>query len=188
MRFKYHGIDLEGFDAEHNDTIKNERAVELAVAHHWFESLNGGRGLEVGNVLSHYGIGQPRRIVDLHEKAEGVENISVFDIGPRQSYEWIVSISTLEHVGPSPGSASDAIEHLRSLLLPGGSMLVSIPGGYHSALDEHLATNAGSSRCCTLVRSKTGWRQTKELTFKPYGATTDWAESVFIGEFDAPAH
>lgn len=186
MRFKYHGIDLEGFDAEYNDTIKNERAVELAVAHHWFESLNGGRGLEVGNVLSHYGIGQPRRIVDLHEKAEGVENISVFDIGPRQSYEWIVSISSIEHVGwrVDPPAAIAALDHLRSLLLPGGKMLVTVPGGFQLVLDEHLATNAGSSRCCTLVRSKTGWRQTKELTFKPYGATTAWAESVWIGEFD----
>ena len=181
MKFSYHEVDLEGFDHDYNDTAKNERAVELAVAQHWFQGLNGGSGLEVGNVLAHYDIGQPRRIVDLHEEGEGVENISVFNIGGK--YEWIVSISTLEHVGPGPKDAQRSIEHLRSLLLPGGSMLVSVPGGFHSALDEHLATSAGTTRCCTLVRSKTGWRQTKELTFKPYGAETAWASSIWIGEW-----
>lgn len=28
-----------------------------------------------------------------------------------------------------------------------------------------------------------GWVLTDDLTFLPYGATTRWAESVFIGEF-----
>lgn len=187
MKFSYNGVSLEGFDAEYNTTAKNERAVELAVARHWFEALPfGGRGLEVGNVLSHYAIGLPRRIVDRYEIAAGVENIDVFDIGPRQSYEWIVSISSIEHVGwrVDPPAAIAALDHLRSLLLPGGKMLVTVPGGFQPVLDEHLGTNAGATRCCTLVRSKTGWRQTKELTFKPYGATTAWAESVWIGEFD----
>lgn len=188
MNFSYFGTELEGFDHPHNQTILNERAVELAVAAEWLPSGTGAVGLEVGNVLGYYGF-SGHRVVDRYEQAAGVDNIDVFDVGGR--YEWIISISTLEHVRwdtepRDPDAALKAITHLRSLLLPGGRMLVTIPAGYHPTLDAALSAGAAeATRDCTLVRSGDMWKQTKKRTFKPYGATTSWAESVWIGEWGA---
>jgi SAM-dependent methyltransferase len=182
MKFKYHGTALDGFDHDYNTTLLNERAVEIAVALQFDRS---GEGLEVGNVLGHYGL-HGHRVVDQFERGPGVENIDVFDIAG--GYDWIISISTIEHVRwdvepRDPSAAGRAIDHLASLLNPGGRMLITVPAGYHPTIDEHLATGAGATRCCTLVRDRETWRQTKALTFKPYGATTKWAESVWIGEW-----
>jgi SAM-dependent methyltransferase len=186
MNFTYWGAKLEGFDHPYNDTIRNERAVEVAVALQWLAGRDGA-GLEVGNVLGHYGA-TGHRVVDRWEKAPGVENRSVFDIAG--SFDWIVSLSTLEHVGwdvepRTPDAASKALAHLYGLLNPGGSMLVTVPFGYHPTFDEHLLTGAGAARCASLVRHGKSWRQTKTITPKPYGHSTPWAESVWIGEYEA---
>lgn len=197
MDFTYQNRDLVGVDAPYNNTSLNERAVELAIALDWLEDFANtktGKGLEVGNVLAHYPafVGQvpgvaDRRIVDFYEKSPGVENIDVFDI--KGKFDWIVSISTLEHVGwdtepRDPDAAQRAVEHLRSLLKAKGQMLVTVPAGYHPTFDAFLKTGAGATRDCTMVRDKVGgWKQSKARTFKPYGATTPWAESIWVGEY-----
>lgn len=185
MRFHYHGRELTGFVHEYNTTAQNERAVELAIAEQWLAEFGAGDGLEVGHVLGHYGW-SGHRVVDLHERATGVENLDVFDVGGR--FEWIVSISTIEHVGWDedrlPGKAIAAIDHLRTLLLPGGAMLVTVPTGWNPALDQYLAQGAdGASRACTIKRSGKAWRQTDRLSFPPYALTTPWAEAVWVGEW-----
>src|SRR5690606_34112160 len=122
MRFRFQGAEHDGFDHPYNTTILNERAVEIPVVLDWLPGK--GRGLEVGNVLGHYGV-KGRRVVDLYEQADGVENLDLFDI--EGHFDWIVSISTLEHVRwdtepRDPNGAVEAIGHLRSLLSPGGRM------------------------------------------------------------------
>jgi SAM-dependent methyltransferase len=184
MRFTYHGEQLDGIDEPYNYTAQNERAVELAVAFRFVDEAHGD-GLEVGNVLGHYGV-RGHRVVDLFESGKGVENVDVFDVAGE--YDWIVSISTVEHVhydtGPrDSGAALAAIRHMESLLAPGGRMLVTVPMGHNPTLDESLVGGIGTERACTLTRHGKGWRQTKAITPKPYGATTPWAESVWIGEF-----
>lgn len=174
---------LELFDHEYNTTRLNERAVEIPIALTWLADRVLADGVEVGNVLSHYGF-PAHRVVDLYETGADVDNIDVFDLeGP---FEWIVSISTLEHVGDDRGDPSGpmrAIEHLESLLEPGGAMLVTIPGGHNRQLDDFLAGGAGTTRAATLVRSGGSWVQTSVLQFFDYGSSTRWAESVWIGEW-----
>lgn len=186
MRFTYHGVSLIGIDEPYNSTILNERAVELAVAKRFLADVDG-EGLEVGNVLGHYGL-TGHRVVDLSEVSDGVENMDVFDIAGR--YDWIVAISTLEHVRwdspPKDAEAAlGALDYLRSLLNPGGRMLVTVPTGYHAPLDAELITGVGAERACTMVRTPKGWRQTKAITVKPYGVENPWASSVWIGEFSS---
>ena len=181
--FTYHGDRLDYFDHPYNATIRNERAVEVAVALNWLPGK--GQGLEVGNVLGHYGV-TGHRVVDLHEEAPGVENLDVFDV--RGGYDWIVSISTIEHVGRDEKPRRDAIAisalgHLLCLLNPGGTMLVTVPGGYNPTLDGFLEHGAGTTRAATFERHGDGWRQTEHPTFKPYGLSTPWAETVWIGEW-----
>lgn len=191
MKFVYYHRQLEGFDEPYNQTARNERAVELAIAADWLEDYadTSATGLELGNVLAHYGhhFPQRRRVVDKYEVAEGVQNVDVFDVACY--YPWIVAISTIEHVGHDeeprdPDAARRAIWHLYDHLLPGGQMLITIPGGYHHALDAYLATGAGAARDCTLVRTGDSWQQTGPRTFKAYGLSTPWAESVWVGEYE----
>jgi hypothetical protein len=98
-------------------------------------------------VLSNY-LGKrhysPRHeIIDKYEPARGVRNIDVIEYQPAAPYGLIVSISTLEHVGWDDGprdttKAVRAIELMRSWLAPGGELFVTVPLGYHQALDQSL--------------------------------------------------
>ena len=194
------GTTLEPFDHPYNTTALNERAVELAMAqqflimrHNWEGRL--GEVLEVGNVLSHYedSIALPsRRIVDRFEVAPGVENIDVFDI--EGTYDTIISISTIEHVGVDDGTngASDAwfaIDHLRSLLAPGGRFFCTFPTGWNERLDIALRTGSVSRTSVSetfFVRDGTNWVEVPpghRTAPRPYGQTQPWAEAVWIGEF-----
>lgn len=185
MTFTYWGTELGYFHHPYNDTRLNERAVELPVACAWLAAQDGA-GLEVGNVTSHYW--PPRhRIVDLYERARGVENVDLFDV--RGCFDWVLSISTLEHVrwDTTPRDAVGAFAALRrldSLRRPGGRMLITVPMGHHPHLDAQLlAGRSGAWRECTLVRDGDGWVQTPEPEWRPYGDTTSWADSVWIGEW-----
>jgi SAM-dependent methyltransferase len=188
--FTWWGEPFGYADFAYNTTRLNERAVELPIARQ-FLTGQVGRLLEVGNVLSHYYPELPQRaVVDRYEEAKGVSNIDVFRID--RTWDRIVSISTLEHVRwdeATPrevGRSAAAVEHLRDLLAPGGRMLVTIPMGWNTPLDDWLLDGAGGAvRACTLVRHGDGWVQTKEPAVRPYGFSTAWAESVWIGEWEA---
>jgi hypothetical protein len=98
-----------------------------------------GRGLEVGNVLSHYGR-VSHRIVDKYERGRGVENRDVLAVEDRD-LAYVVSISTLEHVGWDESERDEekalrALNHLRTLLAPSGRLFVSILLGHHPALTK----------------------------------------------------
>lgn len=182
MTFRWHGHELDLFDHEYNTTVLNERAVEIPIALDWLADRVLVDGVEVGNVLAHYGF-PSHRVIDLYEPGEGVENIDVFDLeGP---FDWIVAISTLEHVGQGvdPSAPMRAIEHLRSLLAPGGEMLVTIPGGHNDELDICLAEISTTCRASTMAAAGGTWVETIEPVFLPYGLTSPWAASVWIGEW-----
>lgn len=124
-------------------TWVTERAVEVPVAQRLIERHRGGRVLEVGNVLSHY-MRVDHEIVDKYERAPGVRNVDVLDLPAEPGYDLVVAISTLEHVGRDetprePARAVRALEHLRGLLRPGGTLFATVPVGYNRALDHALA-------------------------------------------------
>lgn len=201
--FDYWGRPLPYYFASlYNLPFLNERCVELAVAKDWFRGVKG-RGLEVGNVCAHYDLAPARRIVDQYEKAAfhqrpgSVENIDLFMVG--STFDWIVSISTIEHVGerePNARTAVDALDHLRGLLNPGGRMLVTFGTGYNSDLDGMVVDgSSGATRECTLVKTDHDagvWEQSERPEVLPYGLGPDmvagcnqWAWSVWLGEFEA---
>lgn len=177
VTFTWWGTELELFDAEYNTTLLNERAVEIPIATRWLDGRVMADGVEVGAVLPHYSF-PAHPVCDLYEVGAGIDNVDLFELVG--SFDWILSISTLEHVADAAG----ALDHLRRLLAPGGSMLVTVGAGQHADLDRYLATGADAARCTTLVRSGDTWCQTMELQFLRYASSTRWAESVFIGEWE----
>ncbi|HZT71308.1 MAG TPA: hypothetical protein VFC10_16375 [Terriglobia bacterium] len=137
--FSFRGKLYRHFWHRYNATWRNERAVEIPIVRDFIEQAHGGRILEIGNVLSHYGP-ISHEVVDKYEKAEGVQNEDVCSFRPGGKYDLIVSISTLEHVGfdeepKDETKALRAFESLRGLLASKGKLVVTIPLGYNPFLD-----------------------------------------------------
>lgn len=152
--FRYHGEPLPYFDRRYNTTRVNERRIEVPIARRFIgrltvEGVPLVDGLEVGNVLGHYGH-TLHRVVDRYEQAEGVENLDVFDITGQ--HPWAVAISTLEHVRHDEDprgqrGATRALAHLLGhVLAPGGRLLVTVPLGYHPVFDHALRQEATAPR------------------------------------------
>lgn len=125
-----------------NRAWRNERSVELALAHDFLAGTPPGRTLEIGNVMSHYGP-VDHDILDRYEEAPGVINEDVVDHSPPERYHRVLSISTLEHVGwderpRDPEKVLRAIDNMRRMLAPGGAVLVTAALGQNPHLDEYV--------------------------------------------------
>lgn len=184
--FEWRGSRLRYCRDSYNDSGRNERAVEIPIARQFIRRA-AGIGLEVGNVLAHYGCRRGRVIIDRYEHADQVVNRDVFAV--RGMFDWIVSVSTLEHVrwDEPPRileGAHAAIEHLAGRLRPGGRMLITIPTGVHPDLDDRIRSGRmGADYACTFVRDGVdAWRPTPTPVVLPYGQPW-WASAVWIGEW-----
>lgn len=176
------------FIHRHNSTWLNERAVELPIAIDFVKGATGN-GLEFGNVLMHYGHRGGWDIVDRYERRPGVRNIDILNYDLNARLDFIVSISTLEHVGfderpRDPGKVVAAFEHLTALLAPGGRMLLTAPLGHNAALDQAVLSGRWApARQATLVRTEGRWAATRELEWRPYrGKGGTGADSVWVCE------
>jgi hypothetical protein len=147
QHFRFAGTRFAYFYRRYNGTWANERSVEIPIVWRYLRQRSGARVLELGNVLSHYFAVQ-HDIVDKYEPGEQVINVDIVAYQAERPYDLIVSISTLEHVGwdeepRDRQKALRAIDHLRSLLVPGGEMLLTFPIGYHPELDALAARGTG---------------------------------------------
>ena len=194
--FDFQGERYSVFHHRHNRTWLNERAIELPVAMRFVDAFEpSGSGLEVGNVLSHYRAVN-HRVVDKYERASGVENVDVLDIATDRPFDFVVAISTIEHVGwDEPERDLDkpvrAIHHLRSLLQPnGGRMLITLPLGYNPTVDlMALGGLSGAEYGEIFVRDRRHrWKPTQQP--EPHQLRYQFelrsATAVWIAEFGPP--
>jgi hypothetical protein len=154
--FLFQGQRYFYFDHPYNFTATNERAVEIPLALAALQWLPGPV-LEIGNVLSHYGV-YGHTIVDRDEVAEGVLNVDVETFSPDQRFSSIVSISTLEHLGwdeepKDAGKVPRVLAHLLNhLLVPGGHLLATAPMGYNPHFDYLIRRCETGTRVSFLSR------------------------------------
>jgi len=139
--FVFDGDAYRYFAHPYNATWTNERSVEIPIARR-FLSRRSGTGLEVGNVLAHYG-DVHHAVIDKYERSDAVLRVDVVDYRPPEALDYIVAVSTLEHVGwdETPrdrDKAVRALAHLRSLLASDGRLLVTCPVGHNPGLDEYI--------------------------------------------------
>ena len=150
----------------YNLTFTNERAIEVPIALDAVRRYPPERTLEVGNVLSHY-FPVSHDVLDKYETANGVVNADVVDFDPDKRYGLIVSVSTLEHVGwdeqpRDPEKFLRAVDHLTTLLTPGGRLLMTLPVGYNHEVDRFLAERRipfTTMACAKRVSPDTVWRE-----------------------------
>lgn len=201
--FGHDGAALPYLRHPYNYTWLNERAVEVPLATAVLtEAGPGARVLEIGNVLAHYRPG-PHTVVDKYERAPGVHNVDVVDIGADADaalagpFDLVLAISTLEHVGldedvRDPDKPGRAIAHLRSLLAPGGRLWCTFPVGYNAALDARLAAGElGFTRLTALRRTGRDNRWEQVPADDVWGTAYDWllytAQAIVVAEYVRPA-
>jgi SAM-dependent methyltransferase len=189
-RFTFAGRSYPYFVHPYLTTWRTERCVEIPLANAALDRHRGGRVLEIGNVLGHYDR-SGHDVVDKYEHAQGVLNVDVLDYHPSARYELVLAVSTLEHVGfdgpepPDPDKPRRALEHLATLLAPGGELLVTLPLGYNSHVDEALGTGGLRFDELGFLRrvSSATWRQVSagEVGTARYGKPYPFANAVAIG-------
>jgi len=154
------GTEYRYFHHSYNTTFINERTIEIPYFRALIASVinRGGRVLEIGNVLSHYGT-PTWDVVDKFERGEGITNVDIMEYQPREPYDLIVAISTFEHIGfdEQPRDTDKVLAALplirQSLLKPDGDMVFSIPAGYNPYIEEHILTGRiTASRMITMKR------------------------------------
>lgn len=193
--FTWRGVELGYLAHPYNRAAENERAIEVPIAEH-FIATHDGYGLEVGNVLGHYA-DHEHRVVDLYEVAAGVENLDLFDA--RGSYDWIVAISTLEHVRweakgagntrweeePDPAGPIDGLAHLRSLLRPGGELLITAPFGQHPYFDGAILAGLGADDEATFTFEGDHWTEHPGERLWRAARKLRWAGAVWVATWRA---
>jgi hypothetical protein len=134
--------DVANYHWNVSDIADSERRIEIAIGEHFLKRNYGKYVLEVGNTLVQY-IGGMHTIVDLTDSTFGAHRMDIMDFHPDDPFEVIVSISTVEHVGfdeddHDPDKGERAIAHMKSMLAPGGCMLLTWAINYNVNLDERL--------------------------------------------------
>ncbi len=141
--FTYMGRNYPYFYHPYNFTWDNERSVEIPIISKKLESCRGMRILEAGNVLSHY-FAVEWDVLDKFEKGKHIINSDLVDYHPKDKYDLIISISTLEHVGfdddiKDSSKIAKSLENLKNnCLKPDGEMIFTMPLGYNHFLDDLL--------------------------------------------------
>jgi SAM-dependent methyltransferase len=180
----------------HKFTWLTERAVEVPIAGAIVERHRGARVLEVGNVLSHYR-DVDHTVVDKYERAPGVINRDVLDLGDLGEFDLVLAVSTLEHVGRDeqprdPEKAVRAVDALRELLAPEGRLVMTVPVGYHEGLDAALRDGRlATTRLRALRRERLGphWREVpaEQAWEASYDFLLYSARAVIVAELDRGA-
>jgi len=142
--FRLGDLEFPYFVHPYNHTWANERAVEISVVRSFLKASEPAPTLEIGNVLSHY-FDMGQTVVDLNEKCNyrPVINSDLIEFNPAGRFTRIVSISTFEHIGWDEKPRDEekirmAFPKLKSLLVPGGQAIITVPVGYNLCLDRQV--------------------------------------------------
>ena len=188
--FQIDKIKYRYFTNEYN-AIDTERSVEIP----WILSQIDVKRkiLEVGNVLSHY-VNFSHTVVDRYERAPEVINEDAEVFQPATKYDFIISISTLEHIGfdetvKDHMKISRVINNLKSLINDRGKILITVPLAYNPTIDKIVINNdEGFSKMIFLKRISrfNRWKQcTSDEAIKlKYGSKFKYANSVAFLVFE----
>lgn len=188
--FLFQGREIKYFNHWYNNTYLNERTVEIPIIYDLVRRYKDKNMLEIGNVLSHY-FTADWDIVDKYEKAKRVINEDIMDFKPQKKYDFIVSVSTFEHIGrdeecKDDNKAVDAIRHVKdNFLTAGGIFIMTVPIGCNSAIDKKLLSGeSGFDKIYYLKRTSADnrWQECKiedALTAK-YNSPYKWANVIAI--------
>jgi hypothetical protein len=168
----------------YNVTYINERAIEIPIS----ISYMYGDILEVGNVLSHY-IDVSHDVVDKYEVAAGVINEDIIDYRPAHRYDTILCISTLEHIGfeedsIDPNKMIRALDHMKFLLEPTGTLVATVPVGWNPLIDSQFIAYFTSTFYFKRI-SRYVWKQCEwdDIKDSKWGRPYPYANGLVVGVY-----
>ena len=202
-RFRFNGREYRYFYHPYHWTWRGERAVELPVILEEVEKVDAERVLELGNVLSHY-YDVHHDIVDKYERGDCVITSDICDFHTPKTYDLIVSISTIEHIGldedPAggetliqPRKSQCVIRRLKRMLSENGKLLVTVPLGHNLALDRLLKDDTMSiftkKTLMKRISKSNKWAEVEESEIRDakYGSPFDYANVLAICSFESSA-
>lgn len=190
--FEFDGQTYQYLVHPYNTTWLTERAVEVPIVERIVRdaAARGLKILEVGNVLAYYG-DHDHVVVDKYERAPGVINEDIVDFASETKFDLVVAISTIEHMGwdeepRTPEKLAVALARMRSLVAPGGRLVVTTPTGYNDFLDSKLRENRLGFDWLEAVKRRHRWSlrwrsvPVEELEFGPWRAIGG-ASEVIVG-------
>lgn len=152
----------------YNHTWRNERIVEIPIIWEIIKDKESTKILEVGNVLSHY-FPISHDVLDKYEKGKSVINKDIVSYKTKKKYDYIISISTLEHVGwdePEKDKMKiiQALRNLRTMLSRNGKIIFTIPLGYNPYMDDiimHGKLNLNEQYFLKRISKDNLWKESK---------------------------
>lgn len=187
-KFIFNGEEYEYLIHPYNYTWRNERIVEIPIIERILNRSKGKRILELGNVTSHY-LKVKHTVLDKYEKAEGVINKDIVDYKPKDKFDLVISISTLEHIGWDENGdyrkILKAISVLKKLLSKKGMLIFTHPLGYNFFMDEFLRKGRIKISKGYLIQRVSGDNEWKQIPWKKqllrYHYPYAYANGVLIG-------
>jgi hypothetical protein len=177
-----------------NFTWMTERTIEVPLVLPYLQEAyaNNKKVLEIGEVIRQFSEFKTHDIVDKYEYKKGVINIDVVDFKPKQKYDLVVSISTIEHVGwdapeePDPEKIPQTLRLVKEWLASGGRAVITMPIGYNSELDKRLQSGVlpfSKEYFFTRISKGNQWREAtrEEALAKKYGTPFHAANAIIMG-------
>ena len=169
----------------------NERTIEIPSALFLIRNNNNKKTLEIGNVLSKYSSFN-HNVIDKYEKNEKVINADVVSYIPKEKYDIVISVSTLEHVGfdeidKNPNGFIDAINNIKKNCIKKNGMLIfTVPLGYNHHMDKIIKEHKikiDETHYFKRVSLSNTWEETNEKdAFKHrYNFPYECANAILIG-------
>ena len=149
--------------------FQGERVIEVPFALGFINQRHHNRLLEIGNVLNYYGQITKHDVIDKYETIGDCTNVDVLEYVPKEKYDIVVSISTMEHVGfdetpVDKEKTEKAMLRLFDFIKPDGRILVTVPIGYNPYIDEFIKSHYELFTHIYFLhkdRSRWGWIQGK---------------------------
>ncbi len=187
--FYFQGKKLEYLLHPYNISWANERSIEIPIVLNYIKNSKAKKIIEAGSVLKNYTKAE-WLIVDKFEKGEGILNEDLVDFKLKEKYDFVVSISTLEHVGfddeNNPEKIIRVIENMKSWLNKNGKIIATMPLGYNKFMDNLIFNgNLGFSKIYFMKRinKNNKWIETSIDKIKgvKYGYPYNNANAIAIG-------
>jgi hypothetical protein len=193
--FFFEGQTYRYLSSLRNGAWATERAVEVPVIWREVRKNRPADVLEVGNVLSNYHRIY-HQVVDKYEPSIGVINKDIVDFRPNRTYDLIVSISTLEHVGfeeevKEPRKPLRAVENIRSLLSQSGKAIFTVPIGWNPTIDTLLLDGElfDDQKYLGRIGRNNEWEEVdrNKALLSKYGSLYPFANAICVGKIRAKA-
>ena len=170
-KFSHQNKELEYFYHPYNITWRNERIIEVPIVLHELSQIDkqSNKILEVGAVLQHY-TDTEWDVLDKFETADNIKKEDITTYNPEQKYDFVMSISTIEHVGYDDSEKDEkgvekAIKNIKeNILSEKGKAIITLPYGYNPAVEEFLENHKEICEKITYLQRQNNENEWKEVT------------------------